>query len=71
MLVLIGASAIRSGSASVPPRTCSLQSSIIFPLTGYCNFFEQGDLLRGPTQWTYHMLLPVHFACLSPRSTPD
>jgi peptide/nickel transport system permease protein len=37
----------------------------IFPLSGYCNFFGKATFCGGPTQWTYHMLLPwFTFACL-------
>jgi peptide/nickel transport system permease protein len=36
----------------------------IFPLSGYCNFFGKATFCGGPTQWTYHMLLPwFTFAC--------
>jgi peptide/nickel transport system permease protein len=37
----------------------------LFPLSGYCNFFGKATFCGGPTQWTYHMLLPwFTFACL-------
>ena len=37
----------------------------IFPLSGYCPVFGHPTFCGGPTQWTYHMLLPwFTFACL-------
>ena len=30
----------------------------IFPFTGYCEFFSPTTMCGGPTQWTYHLLLP-------------
>ncbi len=64
MLVLIGASAhpIWLGLALSYLLGYKLH---IFPLTGYCNFFGKATFCGGPTQWTYHMLLPwFTFACL-------
>src|SRR5436190_22929638 len=64
MLVLIGASAhpIWLGLALSYLLGYKLH---IFPLSGYCNFFGKATFCGGPTQWTYHMLLPwFTFACL-------
>src|SRR5262245_1216486 len=37
----------------------------VFPLAGYCNMFGKATFCGGPTQWTYHLLLPwFTFACL-------
>jgi peptide/nickel transport system permease protein len=37
----------------------------VFPITGYCDFFNPSTSCGGPTQWAYHMLLPwITFACL-------
>jgi peptide/nickel transport system permease protein len=37
----------------------------VFPITGYCDFFNPSTSCGGPTQWTYHLLLPwITFACL-------
>jgi peptide/nickel transport system permease protein len=37
----------------------------VFPVTGYCDFFNPSTPCGGPTQWAYHMLLPwITFACL-------
>jgi len=30
----------------------------VFPITGYCDFFSPSTACGGPTQWTYHLLLP-------------
>jgi peptide/nickel transport system permease protein len=30
----------------------------VFPITGYCDFFSPSGGCGGPTQWTYHLLLP-------------
>jgi peptide/nickel transport system permease protein len=37
----------------------------IFPISGYCDFFNPSTACGGPTQWAYHLLLPwFTFACL-------
>jgi peptide/nickel transport system permease protein len=37
----------------------------LFPISGYCDFFNPSTTCGGPTQWAYHMLLPwFTFACL-------
>ena len=64
MLVLIGASAHPIWLGLVLSYLLGYKLHV-FPLTGYCNFFGKATFCGGPTQWTYHMLLPwFTFACL-------
>ncbi len=30
----------------------------LFPISGYCEFFSPTTVCGGPTQWTYHLILP-------------
>ena len=30
----------------------------LFPITGYCCFFDCGQPQQGPVQWAYHLVLP-------------
>src|SRR5438093_5870016 len=57
MLVLIGASShpIWLGLALSYLLGFKLH---VFPITGYCDFFSPSTFCGGPTQWTYHLLLP-------------
>jgi peptide/nickel transport system permease protein len=57
MLVLIGASAHPIWLGLVLSYLLGYKLHI-FPITGYCNFFGKATFCGGPTQWTYHMLLP-------------
>jgi peptide/nickel transport system permease protein len=46
----------------------------LFPITGYCDFFNPSTDCGGPAQWTYHLILPwatfmVFFAALYTRLT--
>src|SRR6266536_6420626 len=64
MLVLIGASAHPIWLGLVLSYLLGYKLHI-FPVTGYCDFFGPSTYCGGPTQWTYHMLLPwFTFACL-------
>src|SRR6266576_3755502 len=64
MLVLIGASAHPIWLGLVLSYLLGFKLHI-FPVTGYCDFFSPSTFCGGPTQWTYHLLLPwFTFACL-------
>jgi peptide/nickel transport system permease protein len=64
ILVLIGASAHPIWLGLVFSYLLGFKLQL-FPITGYCDFFNPSTPCGGPTQWTYHMLLPwLTFACL-------
>jgi peptide/nickel transport system permease protein len=64
MLVLIGASAHPIWLGLVLSYLLGYKLHV-FPITGYCPVFGHAAYCGGPTQWTYHMLLPwFTFACL-------
>jgi peptide/nickel transport system permease protein len=64
MLVLIGASAHPIWLGLVLSYLLGFKLHV-FPITGYCDFFSPSTFCGGPTQWTYHLLLPwFTFACL-------
>ena len=64
MLVLVGASAHPIWLGLVLSYLLGYKIHI-FPVTGYCDFFSPSTYCGGPTQWTYHLLLPwFTFACL-------
>ena len=64
ILVLIGASAHPIWLGLVLSYLLGFKLQL-FPITGYCDFFNPSTPCGGPTQWTYHMLLPwLTFACL-------
>src|SRR6266576_592372 len=51
--------------SALRPRSLLDKGLMMLVLTGYCNFFGKATFCGGPTQWTYHMLLPwFTFACL-------
>jgi peptide/nickel transport system permease protein len=64
MAVLIGASAHPIWLGLVLSYLLGFKLHV-FPITGYCDFFSPSTYCGGPTQWTYHLLLPwLTFACL-------
>jgi peptide/nickel transport system permease protein len=64
ILVLIGASAHPIWLGLVLSYLLGYRLHV-FPVTGYCDFFGPSTYCGGPTQWTYHLLLPwFTFACL-------
>jgi peptide/nickel transport system permease protein len=64
MLVLVGASAHPIWLGLVLSYLLGFRLHV-FPITGYCDFFNPSTPCGGPTQWAYHMLLPwFTFACL-------
>jgi peptide/nickel transport system permease protein len=64
LLVLIGASAHPIWLGLILSYVLGFKLHV-FPVTGYCDFFNPSTQCGGPTQWAYHMLLPwITFACL-------
>jgi peptide/nickel transport system permease protein len=57
MLVLIGASAHPIWLGLVLSYLLGYKLHV-FPITGYCPVFGHPAFCGGPTQWTYHLLLP-------------
>jgi peptide/nickel transport system permease protein len=64
VLVLIGASAHPIWLGLILSYLLGYKLNL-FPISGYCDFFNPSTSCGGPTQWAYHMILPwFTFACL-------